>query len=243
MGDHDTADPVTQSYARLLSIAVHDFRTPASVVGGYLRMLQRDADQPLGERQRKMVDMAAESCARLVALINELSEVSKLDSGTAVIKRESFDLFQLIRDMAAGVHEAADREVHLDVRGDAAGARMTGDPARIQAAFHTFFMAILREQPSRTMVAAECRRASEGSAIVVVAPDADVQRSYDAAAAPFDEKRGGIGLALAIACRVIARHGGRVWSPDLGADGDGPHARPAGRSALLVSLPISEQLS
>jgi signal transduction histidine kinase len=240
MGDQDVPESVTQSYARLLSIAVHDFRTPASVVGGYLRMLQRDAEQPLGERHRKMVELAEQSCARLVALINELSEVSKLDAGTAVIQRETFDLFQLVRDVAAGVHEAEDREVHLNVRGDAAGARTTGDPARIQAAFHTFFVAILREQPAQTTVVAECRRGPEGSAIVVVARDADVQRSYDAAAAPFDEKRGGIGLALAIACRVIARHGGRVWSPDLAAESS---AGSAGRSALLVSIPVSEQLS
>jgi len=37
---------------QLVSLAVHEFRTPASVVGGYLRMLQRDADPQLSERQR-----------------------------------------------------------------------------------------------------------------------------------------------------------------------------------------------
>ena len=34
----------TTDYPRLMSLAVHEFRTPASVVGGYLRMLQRDGD-------------------------------------------------------------------------------------------------------------------------------------------------------------------------------------------------------
>ena len=43
--------------------------TPATVVGGYLRMLQKDADPPLGERQQKMVDEAAKSNARIVALV------------------------------------------------------------------------------------------------------------------------------------------------------------------------------
>ena len=46
------------------------------VVGGYLRMLQRDTAMPLSERQRKMIDEAEKSCARLVALIAELSEIS-----------------------------------------------------------------------------------------------------------------------------------------------------------------------
>ena len=35
-------DTPKDSYPQLLSLAVHEFRTPASVVGGYLRMLQRD---------------------------------------------------------------------------------------------------------------------------------------------------------------------------------------------------------
>lgn len=237
MSDLDITSSSTQSSARLLSLAVHELRTPASVVGGYLRMLQRDTEHPLGERQRKMVHEAEKSCARLVELINELSEVSKLDAGTAVMKQETFDLFQLIRDVAGGVHEAEDREVHLTVRGEAAGARMTGDLTRIRAAFEAFFRAILREQPAQATVVAECRRGADSSAVVGVARDADVQRSYGAAAAPFDEKRGGLGLALPIACRVIARHGGRVWSPDLAAQSD---AGVAGRSAVLISVPVSE---
>lgn len=237
MSDQDVTSSLTQSYARLLSLAVHELRTPASVVGGYLRMLRRDTEHPLGERQRKMVEEAEKSCARLVELINELSEVSKLDAGTALMKEETLDLFQLIRDVAGGVHEAGDREVHLTVRGEAAGARITGDPSRIRAAFDAFFRAILREQPAHATVVAECRRGADSSAIVVVARDTDVQQSYDAAAAPFDEKRGGLGLALPIACRVIARHRGRVWSPDLPAR---PDAGLAGRSAILISVPASE---
>ena len=85
-----------ESYAQLLSLAVHEFRTPASVVGGYLRMLQRDADTPLSERQRRMIDEAERSCQRLVALIAELSEIQKLDAdliaaGSAGVRRVSGD--------------------------------------------------------------------------------------------------------------------------------------------------------
>src|SRR5262245_20581185 len=52
-------------YPQLISLAVHEFRTPASVVGGYLRMLQRDPENPLTDRQRKMVEEAEKSCTRL----------------------------------------------------------------------------------------------------------------------------------------------------------------------------------
>lgn len=245
VAEQDANSSVIQANARLLSLAVHELRTPASVVSGYLRMLQRDTDHPLSDRQRKMVDEADKSCARLVALINELSELSTLDAGTATVKVEPFDLFRLIQEVAAGMHEAEDREVLLVVRGDAAPTPMKGDLTRMRAALGAFFRAILREQPAKATVVVERRRRKDGdrsSAVIVVARDSDVQRSYDASPAPFDEKRGGMGLVLPIACRVIERHGGRIWSPGV-AESHGHDTGLGGSTAIIVSLPLSEPRS
>jgi len=90
----------TESYLQLLGLAVHEFRTPASVVGGYLRMLQRDAAGELNDRQRKMIDEAEKSCARLVTLIAEMSDVAKLDSGVIALARQPVDIFALVSEVA-----------------------------------------------------------------------------------------------------------------------------------------------
>ena len=238
MPREDDGSSLQASYSRLLSLAVHELRTPASVVGGYLRMLQRDGDAPLSDRQRKMIDEAEKSCARLVALIGELSEISKLDGGTAPFKDEPVDLFQLVREVAGGVHEAGERDVHLSVRGEESGARVTADPMRLQAAFTAFFRAILREQPGQATVAADCRNADGGAAIIVVARDTDVQRAYEAPREAFDEKRGGLGLIVPIACRIVARYGGTVWSPALAGQSE---SGLTGRSALIISFPAEQQ--
>src|SRR5712692_1763449 len=119
---------------QLLSLAVHEFRTPASVVGGYLRMLQRDSDPPLSERQRRMIDEAEKSCARLVAIVAELSDIGKLDGGLISLAQQPLDLFSLVGDVAELVHEAKDRDVRLEVRGPSEGAPMTGDAGRLRAA-------------------------------------------------------------------------------------------------------------
>jgi len=226
------ADPSSETCARLLSLAVHELRTPASVVGGYLRMLQRDTD-PMSDRQRKMIDEAEKSCVRLVALIAEMSEVSKLDAGVATLTRQRLDLFPLVQDVAEGVHEAEDREVRLEVRGEAAGAEMIGDAARLRGAFDAIFRAILREQPAACTVVVDRRlekRGDPNSAIVVVAPDASVQSAYESPKDPFDEKRGGLGLALPIARRIIERHGGRLWAP---------RAAEPDAGAAIVAFPVS----
>lgn len=230
--------PSNESYPRLLSLAVHEFRTPASVVGGYLRMLQGD-EAPLTERQRKMVDEAAKSCARLVALIAELSDIGKLDDGLISVARQPLDLFVLVDEVAGKVEEAKDREVVLEVRGGAAGAPILGDAPRLKTAVDAIFRAILREKIGPCTVVAERRLDSRGgrtSAVVIVADAPSVQLAFDSAPGLFDEKRGGLGLALPLARRIIEGHGGRLWSP---ASPDGADAALA-RGAAVISLPVTE---
>src|SRR5471032_1681148 len=118
-------------YQKLLSLAVHEFRSPASVVVGYLRMLRRDTDAPLTDRQLKMVDEAEKSCARIVALVAELSEVGRLDAGLVTMTQRPLNLFALVQEVADDVHEAEDRGIRLEIQG-AAEAQMVGDADRLR---------------------------------------------------------------------------------------------------------------
>jgi signal transduction histidine kinase len=173
-----------------------------------------------------------------VSLIAELSDIGKLDSDSAPWTPQTFDAFPLLEEVAGNVHEGADREVVLRLGGTSTGATMTGDRGRLATAFAAFFRAILREQPAAATVLADRRLVRAGgttSAVIIIAKDTDVQRAYNAAPRPFDEKRGGVGLSLPIGRRVIARYGGRVWSPVPESDEDRGL-----RSAIGVSLPVSE---
>jgi len=222
-----TEDPA--SYLRLISLAVHEFRTPASVVAGYLRLLQRDATSELSGRQRKMIEEAERSCERLATLISELSDIQKLDTQRVEMNQQKFDLFRMLEKLASGVHEAQDRDVRFEVRGPSDGAPMRGDLTRLERAFSAIFRTIVREMPADTLVVAERRREGRdgaSAAVVIVAAEKSVQTAYAAEPGPFDEHRGGLGLALPFARRIIERHGGRLWSPA----GDG-------RGAAIVSLP------
>jgi len=226
-------------YPELLSLAVHEFRTPASVVGGYLRMLQRDSES-FTDRQRKMIDEAEKSCGRIVALIAELSDVSKLDAGLLTLSRQPLDVFALIGEVAEHVQEGKDREVRLEVRGESEGATIAGDGARLRTAFEAVLRAILREKAGPCVVAADRRYEISGgqtSAVIVVAEDQSVQAAYDSTPGAFDEKRGGLGLALPLARRVVEGLGGRIWSPTKPEGSDDTLAR----AAILMSFPMTER--
>jgi len=227
-----------EPYPQLLSLAVHEFRTPASVVGGYLRMLQKDVGDPLTDRQRKMIDDAEKACTRLVGLIAELSDISKLDAGVISLSSQPLDVFSLLGGLAEHVHEARDRDVRLEIRGEQTGAATTGDATRLRAAFDAVLRAILREKGGPCTVVADRRlvaRDGKTDAVVVVAEDGNVQTAYDSPPGPFDEKRGGLGLALPLARRVIEGHGGRIWSPAPRSEDD-----MMARGSAIISLPLTE---
>lgn len=231
----------SDNYPQLLSLAVHEFRTPASVVGGYLRMLQKDTGE-LNERQRKMIDEAEKSCTRLVALIAELSDLGKLDSGAIGLARQPLDLFGLVADVAEHVQEAKDRGVRLTVKGDSAAAVLQGDTTRLRAAFDAIFRAILREKAGPCEVIADRRRETRdgrAAAIVVVSDARSVSDAYERPMQPFDEKRGGLGLALPLARRVIEGHGGQLLAP-APAGAATVAEDPIARGSAIIVLPLAE---
>jgi len=235
--DRETVPALVEEYSRLLSFTAHELRTPASVVGGYLRMLQTDNNPALSERQRTLVDHAARSCARLVELIAEVSDVGKLDNRTAAMHVETFDLFTDLVEVAAGCVEGRDRDVTFELTGSSSGAPITGDRQRLSAAFGALFRALLREQGVPVAICAHRRIVHTGgqtAAVVVVAPASEVQRALDRPAASFDERRGGMGLSLPIARRVIELAGGRLWTPLPDTDADRGLM-----SSAVISIPLT----
>lgn len=211
-----SADP---RWHRLLALAVHEFRTPVTVVAGYIRMLLKDRAGPLSDQQRRLLEEAEKSCGRLSGLIAEMSDLANLEAGTASFNRSQLDIGGLIEETVASIPPLPDRDVAIAFSNDAGAARVTGDPTRLRTAFSAILTALRREVVTSPRLLVRMRRATsagERGVRVSVADDDHidmVDRSEGAQLGTFDEWRGGSGLSLAIARRILAAHEGRLWSP------------------------------
>jgi signal transduction histidine kinase len=220
---------------RAMSLATHELSTPLSVVAGYLRMLLREQAGPLTDRQKKMLEEAERSCARIGVLVSEMKELGKLESGEAALATQTIDLGSLLAELASGMQEGSDRGVRLEVHGPLQTVTVTGDRTRLATALRALMHAALRERGEPGVIVVECTVLTDTTPASVLVAIGDEPTVRDLAAAarfeppPFDEWRGGLGLALPIGRRVIERQGGSLWS----ATGDRP------RAGSALRLPIA----
>jgi two-component system, cell cycle sensor histidine kinase PleC len=234
----DSGDGNSNGHAilpRVVSLAVHELRTPVTVVAGYLRMLLREQGGPLTDKQRKMLEEADRSCSRIGGLVAEMSEFSKLEAQELGLVRADLDLAALVAEVASGMHDN-DRGVRLDVRGADRPLMVSGDRPRLAAAVKALLHSAIRErgEPGVVVVTCSAREGTPPWAIVAVGDDALVATLADSASAQplpsFDEWRGGMGLALPVARRVLEAHGGAVWSA----------ADSTSRAAAALRLPLAK---
>lgn len=108
----DEAQAASQSKTRFLSSMSHEIRTPLNAVIGMTELL---IDSPLSENQREMVETIHDSGEHLLGLINDILDLSQIESGLLKLNPRGFDLHSLLDDcMKLFQHQAATRNIRLE---------------------------------------------------------------------------------------------------------------------------------
>ena len=203
-------------WPKLLSLAVHEFRSPLTVVSGYVRMLLKERAGPLSEQQRRLLEEAEKSCGRLAVLLAELSDLSNLEAGTAAFNRSRLDVHAALGEVIEGLPPLPDRTVSIELSGTSGGVH--ADATRLKAALTSILLALRRELVTSDRLGVRVERTSADgrpSVLITIAEAARLDQLTNlqpADLATFDEWRGGNGLGLVNARLVIEAHQGRIWS-------------------------------
>jgi signal transduction histidine kinase len=221
---------VDQDCRRLMSLVAHELRSPGAVVTGYLRLLAKTTAPSLTEPERKMIDEANKSCGRLLHIAQELSELAELSGEDPVRAWLPVPIFTVCGE-AVQIAADAGGAVSFSMDDRDKAACVEGHAGRLRQALGLLISVIGRERGNTPMmVTGAISRASESRAVFVFgepADAADLNAVVGRSDAAFDRWRGGTGLSLPIACRIVEAHRGALWALPGGS-----------RGACALALPL-----
>jgi signal transduction histidine kinase len=201
---------------RLLALIVHELRAPAGVVSGYLRMVARSRALERSSPDRQMIDDAAKTCARLLRVVQEIDDLCNLDDPDYSRSLDSVPLFALSDEV---VREAVanGEAVSFECPESERSVIVRGEPGRIKRSLAALLAFTVREHGKLPVhvTAFTDRSRPEGSAVVSFSgKDGGLTPGtvLESQSSELDRWRGGMGLLVPLACRIVEVHGGRVWS-------------------------------
>ncbi len=204
----------------LIANVSHDLRMPLVAMRGYLELLATRGEQlGAGERQR-CVGVALRQCEHLGRLVDELSELARLDTPDLALARERFALAELASDVVQKFALiASDRGVELAVVAAERLPLVEANLGLIERVLDNLIDNALQHTPAGGSVRIALDAADDGAAVRVRVSDtgsgiaaADLGHVFDRHwTGPASSRRAGArGLGLAIAQRIVALHGGRL---------------------------------
>ena len=125
------AQIASNSKTMFLSNMSHDIRTPMNAVLGFTTLLAKDAENP--DKVREYTKKIMASGQHLLSLINDILDVSKIESGKVVLNVENFTLNDLVSSVDAIIRpmaEAREQKFFVEVTGIKHESLM-GDETRI----------------------------------------------------------------------------------------------------------------
>ena len=220
-----------------VSTVSHELRTPLTSIRASLGILNGGMLGDLGDKARRMLDIAVANTDRLVRLINDILDIERLDSGTVELALTVVDAGDLMADAVDGVQGMAD-DAGVELALEPCDARLNLDRDRILQTLTNLLGNAIKFSPRGTQVVlgatvaggvATFCVADRGRGIPQDKSDAIFGRFQQLDASDTREK-GGSGLGLAISNSIVKGHGGRMWTERNGDQG----------SRFLFTLPQHE---
>ncbi|MFN2298892.1 MAG: ATP-binding protein [Anaerolineales bacterium] len=129
----DRAEAADRLKSAFLATMSHELRTPLNSIIGFTGILLQNLAGPLTEEQRKQLTMVRDSARHLLALINDVLDISKIEAGQLEVIIEPFDLRASLEKVLGLVRPLAEKKgLALDIRLAPEIGSFDGDARRVE---------------------------------------------------------------------------------------------------------------
>ncbi len=228
-----------------VAVVSHDIRSPLSVIMGLAKMIRSDEG---GEKFKRETSTILRSCNRLMQLVNDILDVSKLESGKVMLAYDPVVIDDLINEsVMTMIHSADEKDQKIDLSlGEP--TLMEGDTSKLLQVLNNLIANAIKFTPKQGKIRIG-KRVEEKQLVIMVSDTGPgiPKEERDSVFDKFEQIRGrlggiepGSGLGLTICMNLVQLHGG-VISVGKGLDGRGSTfyvKLPLKRRSLQTALPI-----
>lgn len=218
----------------LLSSVSHDLRTPLTVIAGSASTLLEGGTELDAETKQELVQSIFEEAKRLDRLVHNLLEMSRLQSGEAVLHRD-WQVVEEVLGCALGQLETQLRDRPLSISLPPDLPLMYLDGLLMERVFVNLLENAVKHTPPGSPV--EISGQVQGKSLLLEfsdrgpgLPPGEEEKIFEKFYQSSPGKLRGGGLGLAICRSIVEAHGGRIWATN----------RAGGGAAFYLSLPLAE---
>ncbi len=215
------AEAANQAKSLFLANMSHELRTPLNVIMGYSQLMQKNALLPA--EQREYLNTISRNSEHLLALINDVLAISKIEAGQLTFESKTFDLRALFRDLENMFDSSMDAKgLHFEINGiDDAPRYVTTDENKLRQVLINIIGNAVKftEQGGITVQVSATDETADAMRLAVEVQDTGIgiaEEEQDKVFALFDQtasgraKKSGTGLGLAISRDYVRLMGGDI---------------------------------
>ena len=213
------AEAASTAKSMFLANMSHELRTPLNAVIGSADLLQLASGEPVTKRQREYLEGITESGRHLLALVNDVLDLAKIEAGKNELLLEPLDVRAAIEDaLPALVPLAHHRGVSIAISVQSPVHHVRADRVRLRQVLYNLVTNALKFTDRGGSVTITARDSGSHVAIAVAdtgigIAEADLARLFQAfeqLVPPSGDRPAGTGLGLAITKRLVGMHDGTL---------------------------------
>jgi len=227
-----------------LNITSHELRTPMSAIKGYIQMMLKGNLGTINDEQKHSLEVILRNSNRLDRLIQDILDISRLESGTMKFITQKTDATKMVTEIAEIMQASADlKRIKINAETGIDVPELTIDKDRITQVVVNLLNNAIKFSPDGSTINIKTRKEKEDVLFEVQdhgrgIPEEHHKKIFQTfyqVDSDADTKFGGAGLGLAICYGIIIAHGGRIWVESTGKPGEG--------STFRFTLPVESVIN